>query len=164
MRVGDRIMRKSSLEGGYILAAQKLPSGCCMVQVRWDLSGIVQRVPSEEIRPWDKLQSPPPIETTSWGRTTPRYLVNLRHSLPRNSQKNPAKGKKLEAQLADDLIHLANKRKHGCKQKANNLIVKFEGNTPKFTKPVWNYAVTDAEMERRKMKELYQKKSGDHSY
>jgi len=33
-----------------------------------------------------------------------------------------------------------------------------------MTKPAWNYAKAEAELERLDMKKLYQEKSGDYSY
>lgn len=170
MRVGDRIMRKSNLEGGCILGARKQSSGVYMVCVAWDSTGTEQWLPSEEVRPWDKLQAPPVAKPTPWGRTTPAYLVALRRDLRINSGGRKQTGKTAEDQLADKLAKLSGRRKNRSRQKAKKLVAEYERSkmAPEkrfpMNKPAWNYAPNDAEIARREMKKLYQEKSGDHSY
>lgn len=152
MKVGDRVVRKSTLESGYIYTAKKLPSGCYMVAVLWDGKESTQWLPSEEVRPWDKMPPPLPGPEPTRRKFFKRPLSNARR-------------KEMEAQkLADKLVGLSGKRKNRSKSKAEKLIAKFNGAGTRMTKPAWNYAPTEAEMERRSMKKLYQEKSRDHSY
>lgn len=126
MRVGDRIIRKSSLEGGYILAARKQTSGAYMVCVRWDSSDTPQWLPSQEIRPWDKLQTPTTPKMTSLGRTTPQYLVALRRSLTRDQKTIHDRGRKRqEQQIADELVKLWG-RGSKARNKSKKMIRRFE--------------------------------------
>ena len=121
--VGDRIVRKSNECCGFVISMEKRRT--MMVEIRWDAPIPDQWLPAEEFREWDKSDEPPPTKVTSLGRTTPAYLVELRHKNP--LKKNPAKMKKLaEQKLSDDLAALSNRRKQRTKGKAQKLIAKFE--------------------------------------
>lgn len=69
MKIGDRICRKSNLQTGYIVSAEKLPSGCWKVWVEWDSPFSYEELPSEEIGPWDKAPAPQPEKAAFWSKS-----------------------------------------------------------------------------------------------
>lgn len=115
MRIGDRIVRKSTLASGYIVQANKMPSGAYMVRVQWDSDDSTQWLPSQEIRPWDKLKVPEQKPAVEYKR--------YRRSL---YQQSPAARKKAQDNLADQMAALSGKRKNRSKNKAKKLIAKWE--------------------------------------
>jgi hypothetical protein len=121
--VGDRIIRKRDGESGFITDTRKVRA--LMVEIRWDATGIKQWLPSEEFKPWDRSDAPPPVQKTWLGRTTPIYLVELRRKNP--LKKDPMREKrKAEERLADDLTGLSSRKKNRSRNKARKLIARWD--------------------------------------
>src|ERR1700679_2130529 len=102
--VGDKVVRKSTLELGSVQSTRRAKA--LMVEVKWDATGVKQWLPAEEFQPWDKSELPPPPYVSPWGRTTPGYIIGIRSSAQvRDERKNrlsqPSK-KSLET-IADSL-------------------------------------------------------------
>lgn len=160
--VGDRIIRKTTRQAGAITNMRR--SRALMLEVKWD-QGTTQWLPAEEFMLWDVSDPPPAVPASSWGRTTPEYIRQIRSS--RQCKDEREKRHKIPSpkelnDLADALYGLSNKRPNQTKHKAARMIHRFE--SQKLNKPAWHYATTDAERDRLEMKKLYQEKSGDYSY
>lgn len=152
--VGDRIIRKSNQQNGFVKSVEK--RRVFMVEVHWD-TGIDQWLPAEEFREWDKSDIPPPVRLSTIGRTTPEYLVDLRRKNP--IKPNPAKAKKLAAQrLADDLSLLSDRKKNRSRNKAQKLISKFErGMYPQNMSQSLRNPQQQAEHEKMEMRRNYRR-------
>jgi hypothetical protein len=113
MQVGDRIVRKSTLAPGYIVQANKMLTGTYMVRIQWDSDNSTQWLPSEEVRPWDKLPLPPeqPALRPTFSKT------------PWGEQRRKGFAAK---KLADQLAALSGKHKNRAKNKASKMIAKWE--------------------------------------
>lgn len=128
--VGDRIIRKSSQESGFVHETRKART--LMIEVRWESTGIKQWLPAEEFKAWDKATSPPVVQKTGWGNTTPAYLVELRRQQWKKPDRMQAKvlDRRIK-RLTETLLNLSDKKKSKTKRKAKKLIAAFE-NTAQF--------------------------------
>lgn len=126
LEVGMRVVRASG-EFGFVADVEK--RRCWMVEVRWELSGIKEWIPVDQVKRCPLICAPTAKPLTSWGKTTPSYLVKLRKSLRDARPKNYVhpKEKQLAAEkFADELLSLSSQRKNRSRQKAKLKIQGFE--------------------------------------
>lgn len=125
LQVGMRVARAAG-EFGFVASIEK--RRCWMVEVRWDDSGIKQWIPADQVRECPVVEAPAVKPSTSFGRTTPAYLVKLRKTLRQQRPKNyvhPVQKKKEAERIADDLMRLSDKRKNRSRNKARRKIQIF---------------------------------------
>lgn len=166
--VGSQVIRESNDQVGMVFAERKNANQESMIEVQW-ASGVRQWLPSGHVFAVSRQKTPPKDSGM------PSYLKEI----PRTkSRYNSHREQELAArQLAESLLKLGSKRKHGGKQKAKNkakkLIANFEKGVhpnnmrrdlkPKpeygtnFSKPAWHYTPERAEQES--MRKLYLEKS-----
>src|ERR1700690_4491136 len=58
--VGDRVMQKSSDEWGIVQATRQ--TRVLLVEAQWS-TGVKQWLPADQLRPFDKAQTPPPVSS-----------------------------------------------------------------------------------------------------
>jgi len=127
IEIGDQVVHKRTGEYGFARNVRK--NRTLMVEVKWDVSGLTQWLPSEELRLPDKGEAVAPVKPTQWGRTTPAYLKDLRTKLRHERPKDfiyPKEKRLAIEKLADDLVSLSTKRKNRSRHRAKGKIQYFE--------------------------------------
>ncbi len=121
--VGQRILRKSNGREGYIHSIVRKR----LIEVRWTDTAVCEVLPIEEFRLPDRTEPPTAESRTSWGNTTPRYLVDLRKKL-RSEPKppNPFEVRASQERLANQLVGLSGKKKNRSRMKAQKIVAQFE--------------------------------------
>jgi hypothetical protein len=121
--VGDKIMRLRSDDWGTIISTRM--NRVLLVEVRWEATGIIQTLPSQELRAWDKEEAPGAARITVWGNTTPGYLMALRKTIRDDPDRFAKKDKqRKEKAMADKLAGLPKRHK----RKAASIVKRFNKN------------------------------------
>lgn len=121
--IGDAVARKSTGQAGFIHQVRK--ARATMLLIHWS-DGSSGWLPEYEVRPADTQIPPPAKPLTSWGRTTPQYLVDLRKQLRNDTWKKRRIEQIAQQQLADSLAGLSGRKKNKTKMKAAKLIEQYE--------------------------------------
>jgi hypothetical protein len=118
LKKNSRVMHKTNEQVGVIHSVRK--GRVLMIEVRWEQTGIKQWLPAEEVRLWDKAIIPVTKPTTSWGRTTPEYIVKLRTTA--RHRKRISGQQREQKKVAEYLLSLSDTKKPRTKRKAHNAI------------------------------------------
>jgi hypothetical protein len=95
------------------------------VRVKWS-DGTESWMHPEQVRIPSALRPPPEAKLTSFKRTTPQYLVNLRRRGWAENAKNPAPAKPNLEKEADRLVETVSRRRSKSQRKADKHIRDFQ--------------------------------------